>query len=328
LKAMTISDQRLIDCLKVAYGIEAAAITQLSGGADLNASVYKVEGSGQSYFVKLKEGHQHQISIDVLEFLHDRGIRQIIPPVKTVLGLSMHLLEQYTLLVYPFVEGQDGFTMPLSPDQWILFGKVMRQLHDLAVPTSLQVRLEDYSAQWRHAVRALYQKIDDGLSADQVAMRLLQVMGEQRTTILRLVDRAEQLAEMISRMTPKLVLCHSDIHGGNLLIGKNGSLAIVDWDEPIFAPKERDLMFIGGGVANVWNDPGEEALFYQGYGRTEINREILAYYRHERIVEDIAIYGQQLLLSSAGGQKRQESYQHFIDMFEPRGVVEIACETD
>ena len=67
--------------------------------------------------------------------------------------------------------------MPLSPDQWILFGKVMRQLHDLAVPTSLQVRLEDYSAQWRHAVRALYQKIDDGLSADQVAMRLLQVMG-------------------------------------------------------------------------------------------------------------------------------------------------------
>lgn len=32
---------------------------------------------------------------------------------------------------------------------------------------------------------------------------------------------------------------------------------IVDWDEPIMAPKERDLMFIGGGVANVWNDPSE-----------------------------------------------------------------------
>ena len=30
---------------------------------------------------------------------------------------------------------------------------------------------------------------------------------------------------------------------------------IVDWDEPIMAPKERDLMFIGGGVANVWNKP-------------------------------------------------------------------------
>ena len=27
------------------------------------------------------------------------------------------------------------------------------------------------------------------------------------------------------------------------------------------APKERDLMFIGGGVANVWNHPSEEIAF-------------------------------------------------------------------
>ena len=32
-----------------------------------------------------------------------------------------------------------------------------------------------------------------------------------------------------------------------------------------YDPKERDLMFIGGGVANVWNKPHEETLFYKGY---------------------------------------------------------------
>jgi spectinomycin phosphotransferase len=91
---------------------------------------------------------------------------------------------------------------------------------------------------------------------------------------------------------------------------------------------QRDFMFIGGGVANVWNKPHEEKFFYKGYGETEINMAILVYYRHERIVEDIALIGQQLLLSSVDNQTRTESYQHFIDQFEPNGVVEIAFETD
>jgi spectinomycin phosphotransferase len=104
---------------------------------------------------------------------------------------------------------------------------------------------------------------------------------------------------------------------------------MVDWDDPIMAPKERDLMFIGGGIANVWNKSHEEKFFYKGYGKTEINMTILAYYRHERIVEDIALYGQQLLLTSTDDQSnRTESYKHFIAQFEPQGVVEIAFKTD
>jgi spectinomycin phosphotransferase len=147
-------------------------------------------------------------------------------------------------------------------------------------------------------------------------------------TIHRLVDRAEQLGKQIQDHTQKFVLCHSDIHGGNVLMDGNDIIYMVDWDDPIMAPKERDLMFIGGGVANVWNKPHEENFFYKGYGKTEINRTILAYYRHERIVEDIAVLGQQLLLTSVDNQNRIESYKHFIDQFEPQGVVEIAFKTD
>lgn len=97
---------------------------------------------------------------------------------------------------------------------------------------------------------------------------------------------------------------------------------MVDWDEPMMAPKERDLTFIGGGVANVWNQVHEEQSFYRGYGRTEVNLTILAYYRHERIVEDIAIYGHALLLTRAGEEDRSEMYKQFIDMFKPHGVTD------
>ncbi len=86
-------------------------------------------------------------------------------------------------------------------------------------------------------------------------------------------------------------------------------------------------MFMGGGVGNVWNKPFEETLFYEGYGKTEINSTALAYYRYERIVEDIAIYSQALLLTTAGGKDRPEMYKQFIAMFEPQGVVDIAFKT-
>jgi spectinomycin phosphotransferase len=59
-----------------------------------------------------------------------------------------------------------------------------------------------------------------------------------------------------------------------------------------------------------------------------VDSTVLAYYRQERIVEDIALYSRELLLTTARGQDRPEIYRQFIDMFAPEGVVEIAFKTD
>lgn len=87
-------------------------------------------------------------------------------------------------------------------------------------------------------------------------------------------------------------------------------------------------MFVGGGVGGVWNEIREEAWFYQSYGRAEIDPMVLAYYRYERIVQDIAAYGQQLLLTDEGGADRARGLQFFLDQFLPNNVVEIAFRTD
>ena len=326
-----IEKQLIINCLNIDYGIDVVMLTLLPLGADLNASVYEAEAYDQrSYFVKLKRGHHHDIGIVIVELLHDAGIQQIIPPIKTLSSQLTQCIEDFTLIVYPFVKGQDGFSCNLTDNQWIMLGKALRQVHEIDVPSSIQkqLRREIYSPKWREAVRSLYVHIDANPIGDAIALKLLKFMKENMPVIRRLVDRAEQLALKLQGQSSKFVLCHSDIHGGNVLIKGNDTVYIVDWDDPIMAPKERDLMFIGGGVANVWNKPHEEKSFYRGYGRTEINSTILAYYRHERIVEDIAIYGHELLLTMTGGEDRSEMYKQFIDMFEPRGVIEIAFETD
>ena len=78
-------------------------------------------------------------------------------------------------------------------------------------------------------------------------------MRAKRAEIDHLVRRAGELALALQARPLEFVLCHSDVHAWNLLISTDGELYIVDWDNPILAPKERDLMFIGGGV-----EPGLE----------------------------------------------------------------------
>lgn len=326
-----LSPTYLMDRLYADYGIAASTLTILPLGADVDASVYKAETQeGPSYFMKLKGGHSYDISVALLAMLQASGIQQIIPPIQTIDGALTLRIDAFTLIVYPFIEGQNGFCYNLTDQQWITLGQVVRKVHAFEVPTSLKERLrkESYLPKWREAARSLYAAMDKGLIGDETAVKLQRFMKEHQAVIHRLIDRAEALCQKAQEQSPEFVLCHSDIHGGNVLIEENGALYIVDWDEPILAPKERDLMFIGGGVANMWNNPHEEEFFYKGYGKTDINGVVLAYYRHERIVEDIAVYGQALLLTEAGGKDRLEVCKHFMDMFAPRGVVDIAFKTD
>lgn len=324
-----ISERRLIEYLNIYYSIETISLTPLLLGADMNASVYKAQGLDQkSYFVKLKGGHNHDIGIAILDLLHNEGIQQIIPPIKTSEGLLAQHIDEYTLIVYPYIENQNGFSQILTNDQWVILGKVLRKVHEFIMPMTLQnqIRREDYSPKWRDIVRSLYDHIEKKPNEDQWAMKMTIFMKEHKKEIYRLLDSAELLGQKIQHQSAEFVLCHADIHGGNVLIGENGSIYIVDWDQPVMAPKERDLMFIGGGVANVWNNPHEEEFFYKGYGKAEINMPILAYYRHERIVEDIAEYAQEFLFKAAE-EDRSEMYQQFIAMFDSNGVVDIAFRT-
>ena len=329
MKIDDLPDQNIIDCLNLNYNIDVLTLQFLPIGADMNSLIYKVETKDHDYyFLKLKQGHHHEIAIDIVELLHHAGIKQVILPLRTLNDYPTQRLDNYTLIVYPFIQGQDAFTRALTNEQWLTLGKTLRQIHDIEVPSPIQhrIRQEAYSPQWRESVRRHYAQMEDEPLEDNIALKLRTFMKENALAIHRVVDRAEQLAQQLRNESSKFVLCHSDIHGGNVLIDDNADIYLVDWDEPIMAPKERDLMFIGGGVGNVWNKAYEEKLFYQGYGKTEINRIILAYYRHERIVEDIALYGQDLLFTTSGGKNRLEMYQHFIAMFEPNGVVDIALK--
>lgn len=323
------SPQQIILALKTHYGIIASLLTPVAGGADLDAQTYKAEGIDQkTYFVKLKQGHDQTVGIALQSALYEAGIAQLIAPIKTIDQRLCQPLDGFMLTVYPFIIGKNGFDLPLDKNQWIALGHALRQIHTFALPLSIKenIRREDFSPRWREAVRSIYATIDVEKDNDPFVQKVLDFMKKHQETILRLVTIADRQATAIRKKDLDFVLCHTDIHAGNVLIQDDGTIFIVDWDAPLLAPKERDLMFIGGGVGNVWNDPEGVEFFYQGYGATIIDMSILTYYRCERILEDIAIYYHDLLKPDT--ENKAEIFMFLNSIFDPNGVVDIALATE
>jgi spectinomycin phosphotransferase len=324
-----LQDQLIITRLQAEYGLRVARTTFLPLGADVNTAVYRaVTEDETAYFVKLRKGAFDEITVAVPQFLKVQGIQSIIAPLETSAGQRWGTLGAYKMILYPFIEGKNGYQFALSDQQWLEFGAALRGVHTACVPPALRrlIPRETYSPQWRESVMTYQAQIENTRFDEPAAAKLAAFMQARRSEISHLVERAGQLGRMLQVRALEMILCHADIHAGNLLIGANDALYIVDWDNPVFAPKERDLALIGGSV--IWTGAREVALFYQGYGQAEVDRMALAYYRYERIIQDIAAFCEQLFSTVEGGEDREQAYQYFTGQFLPRHEVEIANKTD
>jgi spectinomycin phosphotransferase len=232
-------------------------------------------------------------------------------------------------MLYPFLVGTDVWQIPLSAAQWIAFGKTMKAIHTTALPASLAARVprEDYAPRCRDIVRHYSQEVAQRTYDDRIAEEFAAFWRARQDEIERIVQRAEQLGQRLQHRANEFVVCHTDVHAGNVMVGPNDELTIVDWDNPLLAPKERDLMFVGGGIGNYWKDDADVALFYQGYCVAEIDWVALCYYRCERIVADIAAYAEQIFGVKGSVEEREEALGQITGQFEPNEVIDIAHRT-
>jgi spectinomycin phosphotransferase len=99
-----------------------------------------------------------------------------------------------------------------------------------------------------------------------------------RATIDTVVTSLEKLATVLQSRPFPHVICHADLHARNLIRNDAGQVFVIDWDEVMLAPKERDFIFVR---------PPHADAFFQGYGPTDIDWAALTYYLWERVIQDL-----------------------------------------
>jgi spectinomycin phosphotransferase len=176
----------------------------------------------------------------------------------------------------------------------------------------------------------LHREIATANYADPIHQELADYWRGRSQEIEKIIRRAEELGQMAQARQPEIVLCHADIHIFNVLVAPDERIYVIDWDETILAPKERDLMFLVDGTqADGEALHPNEAAFRHGYGPTEVDPVILAFYRYEWTVQEIAEFGKQVLWSDEGGEiTRLDGLRHFRALFDPGGEVDGAYRSD
>jgi spectinomycin phosphotransferase len=321
-----INDEKIISALRENYSIPVVGVEFLPIGNDASAWAYRVNTKNQkTYFLKVRKEISNRAGFLVPRFLQDHGIAQALAPLPTKEQELWIRVGDFFLILYPFVIGNEAMEVGMSDSQWTEFGSTLKRIHDTELPSDIlqTVRRETFIPKWSNTTKELQKKVNVRNYDDSYQKELAAFWKENNETIQALVERTEMIGERLQQTDLELVLCHADIHTANILLTQEQDMFIVDWDDTLFAPKERDLMFVLSE-----DTTREEQRFFDGYGKVKINQLALAYYRYEWCVQEIGDFGKRVFLTKDSGEStKQDSVEGFIKLFSQDDVIETALNS-
>jgi spectinomycin phosphotransferase len=347
LERPALDDSTLLAGLRQRYGLAIESLAFDPLGNDSAAWTYRAAAAdGGIWFVKVRRDPR-PAGILVPRFLHDHGLPEVVAARPTQVGEPWLEIGPWSVLVYPFVEAPRAMDAGMDEGGWTHLGAFAARLHATVLPRDLAaiVPREDFRPKTTEMARRVARHVDVGADSDpertphpdEIGERLVAAWLTHRELIDRLVRRSEELARRIRvgagvARPLRFVPCHADLHAGNVLVGADGTLSIVDWDEVVLAPPERDLMFVRGSVVAGLVTDREATAFESGYGTGEASEPdplLIAWYRIDWAVQDLADFARRVLLDpELGDATRARALALFESVFEPGGEVDTALAAD
>ncbi len=309
-KPPSIAEEQLRACFQNQYDLIPVTLEFLPLGLDYHAGVYRVVSEqGTAYLLKVTSRPLYEPRCLVPRYLNDQGITSVVAPVPTRSGALWTLLEEWTVIVYPFIDGETSWT-GMTNEQWKEVGTIFQQIHQVRLsPEGFEsLRKETFDpteyARWVRAFETQHLHSRHGGSVSERALRA--DWRAHQSTIHTAVTSLEKLAEVLQSRTFPYVICHADLHPANLLRDHAGHVCVIDWDEVMLAPKERDFIFV--------REPQADA-FWEGYGQAEIDWMVLTYYCWERVVQDVIACAQDVFsMDDLGEETKADAAQLFHEL--------------
>ncbi|PSL00883.1 spectinomycin phosphotransferase [Murinocardiopsis flavida] len=326
---MTRAD--VIAVLDEHYDLHVRDLEPVAAGADLAASLWRAtDRDGRGFAVKWTGGGSPAglVLPAALSAVRPGSTPRPLPSRTGALWVDTG---GRRLSVLEWVAGPGAMDAALDRDGWTAMGRLLAALHALPVTGELRrsVPREGFDpSRWVD----LFDRVDAAVDrpADGAARRLAEAWRERRADLRALREHTAGRAEALRARTdlPGFVPCHADPHLGNVIRATEGGLVLIDFDDAVIAPRERDLMFvIGGGVlADMPATPEQQAWFLDGYGPHDIDRDLLGYYRGVRVLEDVAEPASVVLDPGSTADDRTTGLGYVTDVLSPTGLLAQALD--
>ena len=290
------------------YGITATNITPAVGG--WSAAAYKIDSEHGEYFLKVYDKKRSGIPallekldlcMSVASWLEDNtGLKgKINAPVLTKQGCVKSETEDHTYLLFSYIDGITPRTTPLTVSQQKELAGIVGELHrhGADMPFDFTGIQESFEIPCDELIKMPH-KPSDPLCVYQ-----------QRDMLMQAINKAHKLAEYVKNEQLPFVLCHTDIHGWNLM--QNDKLILIDWESIKLAPAEADSYTFWGDW--YWGDSKWGSYWdtflpvYKKYHPGYIYRDdVLRFYQIRRHIEDINDFYRQYLYDDMSDEETAE----------------------
>lgn len=294
------------------YRIQAQSVEEVPGG--WSASAWKIEADCGSYFLKVYDKNRPSTKnwvarVDsympvVLWLYENTGLRtKMTAPLLTRSGTYKSEDRDFLYMVFPFIEGQTIGSNKLKPEQISEIAHIVSELHsygsEIPVPTNdLRETFEPLFC------GILVRRLEHIHDFDYLKGLLI----PYKDTLIQRIEALQVMAALLQSSEIQYSLCHTDIHGWNLIQAKN--LILIDWEGLKLAPVEADLFSFTDTFFYdyAWKDfMNAYDNVHKGY---KINAEAMWFYRLRRRLEDIHEFIESILFDGLAQEDLNQSLHY------------------
>lgn len=235
------------------YGLTVSSLEPHPGG-------FATEGwvADKQWFVKRWKEGERPIGLEQLNQLRALGL-PIVEPRRTLRGELSATNGSQAYAVFPYVEGRTA-----TFGDWRVVARAMRQVHEAPPRVDLPPANTD-----EPAIEELSRALDHPWIA------------ERADELTAAIARLESVRRRVAGKPVRTVVCHTDLHGLNLLLDDAGEVAaILDWENAVIGPREYDVWVAADGARRV--------EFLDEYGADDLDRDHLEFALLARGLRDLA----------------------------------------
>jgi spectinomycin phosphotransferase len=321
LKVEPVLDKAaLFETLRREYGLSIERLRFLPTG--WTAYCYAADCTdGERFFLKLTSGSALVpfAASDrdfYLPMTYQLCTRKLLPnvacPVRTQSRRFTARFDNYLLILFHFIEGKVVGHDGVSDDVLVKLARMIGILHRSTPEIEVEKPLvEGFDIAFERDLMDSLDALEGITPGDRRGRRELRdLLLPRRGELLGRLDRLRELQASARAAGKTMVVCHTDLHGENLMMDERGNLYIIDWEGAMIAPPEHDLFFFAG-YDYFWD------LFLPNYerefGPTNLDSRVFGFYYYRRNLEDLTDWVVRILYHNASYEQDREDLEEIAE---------------